>query len=319
MTRNCPEVAVLLCTFNGARYLAEQVRSILDQTHPAISLYISDDGSQDDTCDIVQTFFSASPQSAIDLRTGPGRGATSNFLSLICDSDISADYFAFADQDDVWDADKLSRAIAKLAECDASRPALYCARTRSVTESGSIIGFSPSFRRMPSFSNAIVQNIGGGNTMVINRVARDLLCAAGMVDAVSHDWWTYLLVSGAGGRVESSIRTPCLDYRQHPGNLIGANHGVSTRRLSPLLLKCAQWQESAPGVSANLRCPHAIILRCYSPRRVRCDSRVFEQCVQDRRACLCRLRGQQAEAGPLCAERSAATLGLFVASLLKKI
>jgi glycosyltransferase involved in cell wall biosynthesis len=302
-------VAVLLCTFNGGRYLAEQVQSILDQTHPAISLYISDDGSQDDTCDIVQTFSSATAQPAIDLRTGPGRGATSNFLSLICDSDISADYFAFADQDDVWDADKLSRAIAKLAECDASRPALYCARTRSVTESGSMIGFSPSFRRMPSFSNAIVQNIGGGNTMVINRVARDLLCAAGMVDAVSHDWWTYLLVSGAGGRVEFD-QTPCLDYRQHPGNQIGANQGV-LRRLDrywkALRGRNQRWSQrniAALTHNLDLLTPESrFTLETFSASRT---GGLFK-----------RLEG--ARKADLYAQTFVGNLGLFVAILLKKI
>ena len=309
MTRNCPEVAVLLCTLNGGRYLAEQVRSILDQTHPAISLYISDDGSQDDTCDIVQTLSSATAQPALDLRTGPGRGATSNFLSLVCDSDISADYFAFADQDDVWDADKLSRAIAKLAECDASRPALYCARTRSVTEHGLVVGVSPSFLKLPSFANALVQNIGGGNTMVMNRVARNLLRSAGMVEVVSHDWWTYILISGAGGRVEFDQK-PCLDYRQHPDNQIGDNQGALRRLIrywGALSGRNQRWnQRNIAALSQNLNLLSSesrFTLETFSASR---SGGLVE-----------RIKGAR-KAG-LYAQTFIGNLGLLVAILLKKI
>ncbi|MCX2972163.1 glycosyltransferase family 2 protein [Halieaceae bacterium IMCC8485] len=309
MICDCPEVAVLLCTFNGGRYLTQQIRSISEQTHPAISLYISDDGSQDDTCDIARKVASANLQLAVDLRTGPGRGATSNFLSLICDSAINADYFAYADQDDVWDSDKLSRAIAKLAECDARLPALYCARTRSVTEHGLVVGVSPSFLKLPSFANALVQNIGGGNTMVMNRVARNLLRSAGMVEVVSHDWWTYLLISGAGGRVEFD-QNPCVDYRQHPDNQIGDNQGALRRLVrywGALSGRNQRWnQRNIAALSQNLDLltPESrFTLETFSATR---SGGLVE-----------RIKGAR-KAG-LYAQTFIGNLGLLVAILLKKI
>ena len=84
---------------------------------------------------------------------------------------IDGDYFAFCDQDDLWDEDKLAEALDWLEKQPADTPALYCTRTRTVDERGSEIGLSPLFRRRPSFRNAIVQSIAGANTMVMNKAA----------------------------------------------------------------------------------------------------------------------------------------------------
>ena len=105
---------------------------------------------------------------------------------------------------------------------------LYCGRTRTVDEDGRVVGFSPQFSRPPCFANALVHNIAGGNTMVMNDSARQLILEAGVVDVVAHDWWTYLMVSGAGGRVIYDDE-PTVDYRQHDDNQVGANMGISAR------------------------------------------------------------------------------------------
>ncbi len=125
---------------------------------------------------------------------GPSRGFAENFRSLLTSSDVAADYFAFADQDDVWDKDKLSRAIGPVRETATETPALYCSRTRLVDESGQPIGFSPLFTRRPGFRNALVQSIAGGNTMVMNRAALSILAQSAQRTSPSRspDWWTYL-------------------------------------------------------------------------------------------------------------------------------
>ena len=88
---------------------------------------------------------------------------------------------------------------------------------------------SPLFTKPPSFANALMQNIGGGNTMVFNDVARKLLIEAGKsVNVVTHDWWTYLLVSGCGGQVFYDAM-PTVRYRQHAHNLVGMNASMSAR------------------------------------------------------------------------------------------
>ena len=102
-------------------------------------------------------------------------------------------------------------------------PALYCSRTKIVDSNNNQQRLSPLFNRKPNFANALVQNIGGGNTMVFNKAARDLLKTAGKDTVViSHDWWTYMLVSGCGGEVFYDP-VPEVRYRQHNKNLVGGN------------------------------------------------------------------------------------------------
>jgi len=217
-----PKVAVLLCTHNGERFLTEQLDSIRNQDYQNISIWVSDDASQDRTSEILKSYQHQFDDVSFSLRSGPNKGFATNFLSLLCDEEIQADYFAFSDQDDIWEPSKLSHAIQELKKISADIPALYCSRTQLIDKDGKKIGYSPIFKRPPSFANALVQNIGGGNTMVMNKAAREILMAAGEVSVVSHDWWAYMLITGAGGIVIYNPE-PTIRYRQHGANLVGSN------------------------------------------------------------------------------------------------
>jgi glycosyltransferase involved in cell wall biosynthesis len=220
-------VAILLATRNGARFIDDQLASIAAQSHRNWSLWVGDDGSSDATIDRITAFRRAYPDRAVHLRAGPGRGVTANFLALLCDPGILADYAAFCDQDDVWLPGKLARALDMIGRTDG--PALYGARTIITDARLRVTGLSPDFRRPPCFGNALVQNMAGGNTMVMNAAARRLIAQAGpQVAPVCHDWWAYQIVTGAGGRFIFD-RRPALLYRQHGGNLIGANSGTAAR------------------------------------------------------------------------------------------
>ena len=214
-------VAVLLCSFNGERFLAEQLESIGQQQGADVRIHVSDDGSEDQTATILNDFRRRWGAGRVSVEEGPRRGYVANFFSLIC-SDIEADYFAYSDQDDVWDADKLSRAVAALSSLPKNEAGIYCSRTRLISRRGEPLGLSPLFGKPPTFANALIQNIGGGNTMVLNRAARDLLQKVGPVDVVSHDWWTYIMVAGSGGTVIYDPH-PSVRYRQHQDNLIGSS------------------------------------------------------------------------------------------------
>lgn len=197
-----PKVAVLLCTMQGQHFLAEQLNSIATQSHPSWAIWASDDGSDDHTHAILEYYQSHWGEDRISIHAGPAIGSTANFLSLSCRVDIDADYFAYADQDDVWESDKLERAVEWLQSVPPEVPALYGSRTLLVDARNQHIGYSPLFERAPDFRNALVQSIAGGNTMVFNKAARDLLRQAGdNVQAVTHDWWAYMLVTGCGGVV----------------------------------------------------------------------------------------------------------------------
>jgi len=231
-----PKVAVLLCTMQGQHFLAEQLNSIATQSHPSWAIWASDDGSDDYTHAILEYYQSHWGDDRISIHAGPAVGSTANFLSLTCRADIDADYFAYADQDDVWESDKLERAVEWLKAVPPEVPALYGSRTLLVDARNQHIGYSPLFERPPSFRNSLVQSIAGGNTMVFNRAARDLIRQAGEnVSAVTHDWWAYMLITGCGGRVHYDPY-PTVRYRQHENNQFGSNKSLRAHARRALLL-----------------------------------------------------------------------------------
>lgn len=197
-----PKIAILLCTYNGQQFLEQQLQSIQRQTWLNWQVVVSDDGSTDDTLTIVRRYQQAWGVVRLRLYTGPCRGFAHNFMSVTCRAEIEADIYAWCDQDDIWREDKLQAASAWLQSTAVESPALYLGRIELIGEVEVPLGYSPLFRRPPSFANALVQSIGGGNTMVFNRAACQLLRQAGPPQAiVSHDWWAYLLVTGVGGQV----------------------------------------------------------------------------------------------------------------------
>ena len=231
-----PKVAVLLCTMQGQRFLAEQLNSIATQTHPTWEIWASDDGSDDHTHSILEYYQEHWGDDRLSIHAGPAEGSTANFLWLTCRADIDTEYFAYADQDDIWESDKLERAMKWLQTVPRHIPALYGSRTQLVDERNQYIGYSPLFSRSPSFENALVQNVAGGNTMVFNRAARDLLRRAGdQVQVVAHDWWAYMVITGCGGRVHYDPY-PTVRYRQHGDNQVGANISWGARLVRLRLL-----------------------------------------------------------------------------------
>jgi glycosyltransferase involved in cell wall biosynthesis len=228
MTAAGGRLAVLMATYNGAQFIDEQLRSIDQQTWPAIDVWASDDGSTDGTAAALERWAAYWSKGRFTRIAGPSRGFSANFRSLLTNPAVDADYVAFCDQDDVWLAEKTQVAVAALA-AHGCRPALYCARTIITDADGQDVARSPLFRRPPDFANALVQNIGGGNTMVLNRAAHELLRqAAERTDFISHDWFAYLIVAGAGGHVTYD-EVPHVRYRQHGKNLVGSNKGWAAR------------------------------------------------------------------------------------------
>jgi glycosyltransferase involved in cell wall biosynthesis len=216
-------VAVLICTYRGEKYLRRQLDTIVLQTHRNWVIYASDDGSDDGTLPLLREFRQTLGKDRLRIFSGPRTGFANNFLSLIARDGIQADHYAFTDQDDEWDRCKLERAIAALTALPAATPALYGSRSELIDHDGRRLGFSRVFTRPPGFSNALVQNMVSGNTMVMNRAAMSLMRQAGTdIEVSAHDWWAYLLVTGSGGAMVYD-RYPTIRYRQHGRNLYGAN------------------------------------------------------------------------------------------------
>ena len=265
-----PLVAVLLCTYNGADFLDSQLESIAHQTHDGWKIWASDDGSTDGTLDLLARYAAPWGAARLAVLTGPRKGFVANFMSLVCNPEITAAYYAYADQDDVWEADKLARAVAWLETVPQDRPALYMSRTRLIDEEGRDLGLARMFTaKAPTFANAMVQSIGGGNTMVFNAAARTLLMAYSKdVAIVSHDWWTYMLVTGAGG-IAFYDPYPSLGYRQHRRQLVGTNASWLARLWRALLVLGGRFKRwSAINVEG---------LQAFRPRLTPENRRIFDE------------------------------------------
>jgi hypothetical protein len=184
---------------------------------------VSDDGECSESLAIIDHFKKRFKEDRVFIFLGPRQGFARNFISLACNKTIQSDYYAFCDQDDIWEIDKLERSIGFLSELKNSAPGLYCSRTTIIDRNNKKIGLSPLFSKPPSFANALVQNIGGGNTMLFNQRARDLLVdTIHDLSIITHDWWMYLIVTGCDGYVKYD-ENPSLRYRQHGSNLVGSN------------------------------------------------------------------------------------------------
>ncbi len=199
----CGQGVILLSTWNGQAHLSEQLESLAAQTGMLrVMLSIRDDGSQDGTVDLIRTFCEAEkPGFSAKYSCGENIGFIGSFLELLRTADPAADWYAFCDQDDVWQPDKLERAVAMLRQAEAEAkdseargiredkegkqdkpnksgiPLLYASRLELVDGSLHPMGFTLPLNKEPSFENALVENIATGATMVMNRAARTLICS----------------------------------------------------------------------------------------------------------------------------------------------
>jgi glycosyltransferase involved in cell wall biosynthesis len=224
-------VAVVLSTYNGEKYVGEQINSILAQRDVEVTLLVRDDGSRDATVALVREF--EARHSNVRCVSGANQGVTRSFLSALESADPSCDYFAFSDQDDLWSANKLPRALEAIrAEADPGKPLLYCSKLELVDETLDHIAFTRSWRHI-GFQNALFQNIVTGCTVVMNKTARELVLRGDRrEDILIHDWWCYLVISAFGKIVyddRSSIK-----YRQHGGNQVGMQSSLTGRVKSRL-------------------------------------------------------------------------------------
>lgn len=224
------EVTILLSTFNGSRFLPEQLASFAGQTHRRWRLLWRDDGSRDGTTTRLELFAGQCAPGQVVQSPGSGQhlGIFDSFMALIGDA-RDAPAVALADQDDIWLPPKLERALQALAKVRAGTPALYCTSLTIVDAALRPVGASLRLRHPPGFPGALLQNIASGCTMVLNQAAARAVHAAAQPAYRVHDWWIYLLVAAIGGEILFDDR-PTMLYRQHQANSIGASWSVPLLR-----------------------------------------------------------------------------------------
>jgi glycosyltransferase involved in cell wall biosynthesis len=225
-------VTILLSTYNGARYLAEQLASLRAQRYDHWRLVWRDDGSSDATVVLMREFTEAmGPQRCVELQdSGPHYGAAASFLKLL-HAAMAEPFIAFADQDDVWLPDKLQNAVRQI-EAAGPGPVLYCARQFLVNHALRNHRLSAP-HRPTGFPACLTQNIANGNTVVMNSQAACLVASIVPPAATVHDWWSYIVVSAYGGTVIFDPEPQVL-YRLHKHNMIGRAQPLPGRALAAL-------------------------------------------------------------------------------------
>lgn len=217
-------VAILLSTYNGEKYLAEQLSSILVQSYFDFKLYIVDDGSTDNTDKIIDEFTVIDQRVVKVYKEREHDGPCISYMWLL--DQINADFYFFCDQDDVWMSDKIKKSMALAEQCSTNKPLLIHSDLKIVDESMQVLHESfwafngTKQAEFSSFDFHCAYNNIPGCTMLINKVTRDLSLPMPK-SAKMHDAWIALVVSYNEGLI-LAINEPLIYYRQHTNNTIGA-------------------------------------------------------------------------------------------------
>lgn len=207
-------VHVLLSTFNGAEYLRAQLDSLLAQDYPRFSIHVRDDGSVDETPDILREYARDYPV-LLNVVFGQNLGVNESFQTLLSVKASENDFFAFCDQDDVWATNKISRAVEMLSKCRCPEDTLYFSRLCYVDRNLKELKLS-GIPRYLDFNNAVVENVVPGCTVVMGGVIRKQILRAPASAMASHDWWAYLCASAFG--IVIYDRCSAIRYRRHAAN-----------------------------------------------------------------------------------------------------
>lgn len=221
-----PEIAVLMSTYNGERYIDQQIRSILTQERVHVHLFIRDDGSTDDTLDIIGNY---AKYNSVNFYSGDNKGSAMSFLDLL-EKTKGYPYYAFADQDDIWYPDKLERAIRLLDKKSVSSPALYCSDYQLVDQWGNKLKDN-GHQSAVTFGGALVSGCCTGCTVVFNKALHDIVITKTPRVILMHDDWIHKVCLGVGGNVIYDD-WKSLDYRQHGDNVDGGVHPLGQRLIS---------------------------------------------------------------------------------------
>ena len=226
-------VQILLATYNGARFLREQLDSLFNQTFQDFTVLVRDDGSTDDTLQILSAYQQKFPDKINVLKDNlKNLGATQNFGVLL--ENASADYVFFCDQDDIWLSHKIERSLQKIQALENGNHEVPCfifSDMKAMDEAGNITDDSVWSKLLlhPEYctlNRLLIQNIPHGCTMLINKAMRDLATPIPK-EAILHDHWMALI--GAACGKSAYIEEPLLLLRNHTQNVTRKKNSLSDK------------------------------------------------------------------------------------------
>lgn len=216
-------VLVLMSTYNGEKYITEQLDSILNQENVLVDILIRDDGSNDRTIAILDEY--RKKYSNIDYYKGQNLGSAKSFLDLIVSSSTYK-YYALCDQDDVWDKDKLICAVKSLETMDNNLPLLYYSNLRVVDSNLNLLMLAHKVPKIQKNKySAFVEYMVTGCTVVFNLRTKEYVLKKLPQYCSMHDAWIYLICRIFGDVYYDFV--PHISYRQHDNNVVGVQNPYS--------------------------------------------------------------------------------------------
>lgn len=219
-------ITILMATYNGEKYLKEQIESLLSQSHSDFVLYVSDDCSTDSTWEILESFKQRFPDKIFTSKNKTNLGAKDNFLRMMASTEN--EYVMLSDQDDVWLPKKVEVTLAKMKEMESTfgknMPLLVHTDLKVVD--ANLCEIHPSYRVFTSrslgrksFSMTLAMNGVSGCTVMYNKRLSELLSKPPDF-CVMHDFWLQI-VAASFGKI-GYLDEPTILYRQHGANALGA-------------------------------------------------------------------------------------------------
>lgn len=217
------KIGVLMATYNGAKYLREQIDSLLRQKGVNIEILVRDDGSKDDTLQILEEY---KAKGLLNWYQNGHKNVQKGFLDL-CKNAPMADFYAFCDQDDVWDDDKLLIAVNALSHKPQDKPSLYYCGQRLVDENLNLLSVHKVSDKRSPHTNFLISNIAGCTT-VFNKTLLNAINSCNPDFILMHDSWVFKVCIALGGNYVVDPE-PHLNYRQHGNNTVGLKGGVKSK------------------------------------------------------------------------------------------
>jgi len=229
MYTNNNSIAILLAAYNAEKYLAEQIESLISQTNQDWTLYIRNDGSKDNTDNIILDYCNRYTNIIEIDRGGLNLGCRNNFFRLL--EVVESDYYMFCDADDVWFDDKIELSVKRMEEINLANPnkpllvhtdsAIYDENLNLVAESfWKTVNINPD--NFLTFNQICICCCIGGSTMLFNKRVKELMFPLADNNLI-FDYWIAINVVKHG--IVSTIHTPTKKYRQHNSNVCGVTVG----------------------------------------------------------------------------------------------